>query len=219
MFRYIDIIDFLDKMTNKNHQDIAGAQPRVSEFDNNECSICLGQHIDKSNPPCGHVFCFQCLCDWCEIKLECPICKKPFTSFIKRVRHYYAGLIDSDEEFHDSDNSLVKDKIGERYDNFLSDMYNNRRNDLITFLRSRNSTEPVDEALYREISPVFEEYGRILRNNPRIIRKLQKWRDETPNRPAVITAFFSQHSLEGIENDEPGMTEVLNDIYSLLLQI
>lgn len=54
-------------------------------FDNGLCSICLGPHVNKSRPPCGHVCCFECLVDWCKIKLECPTCKQPFTSFIHSI--------------------------------------------------------------------------------------------------------------------------------------
>ena len=50
-------------------------------FDEETCPVCLGPHVNKSRPICGHVFCYQCLVDWSRIKLECPLCKQGFTSF------------------------------------------------------------------------------------------------------------------------------------------
>ena len=50
-------------------------------YDEEACPICLGPHVNKSRPDCGHVFCYQCLVDWCQIKLECPVCKQAFSSF------------------------------------------------------------------------------------------------------------------------------------------
>ena len=50
-------------------------------FDDETCPVCLGPHVNKSRPNCGHVFCYQCLVDWCRIKLECPLCKQGFTFF------------------------------------------------------------------------------------------------------------------------------------------
>nr|CAH0105473.1 unnamed protein product [Daphnia galeata] len=53
----------------------------VSKYDEGNCAICLSSHINKSILDCGHVYCFQCLVDWCKIKLECPTCKQPFQNF------------------------------------------------------------------------------------------------------------------------------------------
>nr|CAH0104572.1 unnamed protein product [Daphnia galeata] len=49
-------------------------------YDDGECAICLESHVTKSQPECGHVFCYECLVDWSTIKMECPTCK-PFTEF------------------------------------------------------------------------------------------------------------------------------------------
>jgi E3 ubiquitin-protein ligase Topors len=53
----------------------------VAKYDDGICAICLDPPTNKSNPDCGHVFCFQCLVDWCKIKLECPTCKQRFQTF------------------------------------------------------------------------------------------------------------------------------------------
>ena len=65
-----------------NEESCSPSSPSdVGKYDDGICAICLGPHINKSNPDCGHVFCFRCLVDWCQIKLECPTCKQPFQNF------------------------------------------------------------------------------------------------------------------------------------------
>ncbi len=58
--------------------------PKVSDgkFDDGQCSICLTEpQVDKSFPPCGHVYCFNCLVKWSQQKQDCPTCKQPFLNF------------------------------------------------------------------------------------------------------------------------------------------
>lgn len=59
------------------------------DYDDGQCAICLNPHVNKSRPYCGHVYCFQCLVSWCRIKLECPTCKRPFTTFRHSMRSAY----------------------------------------------------------------------------------------------------------------------------------
>ena len=54
-------------------------------FDNGTCTIGLEPHVNKSHPPCGHVFHFHCLSTWCQIRLECPVCKEKFTIFMHSI--------------------------------------------------------------------------------------------------------------------------------------
>ena len=59
-------------------------------FDNGECAICQSPHNNKSYPPCGHVFCLDCLTRWIKrpgiIQYlsfpKCPMCRKQFSTFI-----------------------------------------------------------------------------------------------------------------------------------------
>ena len=51
------------------------------DFGDGTCAICLELPQNKSQTPCGHVFCYQCLTNWCQIKIECPVCQQSFTSF------------------------------------------------------------------------------------------------------------------------------------------
>lgn len=65
----------------------------TKQFDDGQCAICLNDpQINKSFPPCGHVFCCECLVRWCGMKLECPTCKQGF----HRFRH------DNGEEEYDA---------------------------------------------------------------------------------------------------------------------
>jgi len=47
-------------------------------FDDGECPICYSTpQVDKAIPPCGHVFCYQCLKKWSDIRIlraTCPVC-------------------------------------------------------------------------------------------------------------------------------------------------
>ncbi len=67
----------------------------LNTYDDGICAICLSSHVNKSTPNCGHVFCFRCLIDWCQIKLECPTCKQPFQNF----RHTIQTLPTGDQIF------------------------------------------------------------------------------------------------------------------------
>lgn len=67
-------------------------------YDSGECAVCLeSPQINKSCPPCGHVFCHDCLFSWCQSKVfqrigwRCPQCNQEFEEFQqengKRTRH------------------------------------------------------------------------------------------------------------------------------------
>jgi hypothetical protein len=64
-------------------------------YDTGECAICMGPHEDKSRLNCGHFFCFQCLVEWCRVKLECPTCRQPFADFV----HQSAGSAQQEEVY------------------------------------------------------------------------------------------------------------------------
>lgn len=60
---------------------------KYGQFDDGECSICYSApHVDKTSPPCGHVFCYQCLKSWIKHKSKCPVCIERFFE-IKRGNH------------------------------------------------------------------------------------------------------------------------------------
>lgn len=55
------------------------------DYDDGQCAICLGPHLNKSYLNCGHVFCFHCIVEWCTVKLQCPTCRQLFTFFLHSV--------------------------------------------------------------------------------------------------------------------------------------
>ncbi|KAJ3075687.1 peroxisome biogenesis factor 10 [Podochytrium sp. JEL0797] len=43
----------------------------------NKCILCLETRNQSTSTPCGHLFCYQCIAEWCRNKAECPLCRQP----------------------------------------------------------------------------------------------------------------------------------------------
>jgi len=52
-------------------------------FDDGVCPICYASpQVDIAIPPCGHVFCYQCIKDWSKKSTygpTCPVCNRAFS--------------------------------------------------------------------------------------------------------------------------------------------
>lgn len=75
---------------NKDNDGNSNNRKRRASSESQECSICLGDIIDRCNSDvCSHQFCFQCLSKWAESGNlpRCPLCN----AFFFKMYHNFRG--------------------------------------------------------------------------------------------------------------------------------
>ncbi|KAG9332821.1 hypothetical protein JZ751_014920 [Albula glossodonta] len=64
----------------KLHRNLpSSAKPsEAADSRTSRCILCLEQRRHSTTTPCGHLFCWECITEWCNTKAECPLCREKF---------------------------------------------------------------------------------------------------------------------------------------------
>ncbi|KAK2898107.1 peroxisome biogenesis factor 10 [Channa argus] len=62
----------------KLHRNLSPQRSQSSSPRAARCILCLEERRHSTSTPCGHLFCWECITEWCNTKAECPLCRERF---------------------------------------------------------------------------------------------------------------------------------------------
>lgn len=62
----------------KLHRNLSPQHSQSSSPRAARCILCLEGRRHSTSTPCGHLFCWECITEWCNTKAECPLCREKF---------------------------------------------------------------------------------------------------------------------------------------------
>ncbi|KYQ96709.1 RING zinc finger-containing protein [Tieghemostelium lacteum] len=82
-------LEFTSEINNNNNQSSSSSSPTSQSSSNNDskittsspgtCTLCLENRTNTTSTECGHLFCWNCITEWCNNKPECPLCRRPIS--------------------------------------------------------------------------------------------------------------------------------------------